>query len=235
VRLDQYLVECHALYSRNKARELIEAGHVRVNGTVVTKPSRKIDHDQVDIAEGPQYVSRAAWKLKGFLPDLPLDVSGMKALDIGASTGGFTQVLLEAGAEEVIALDVGTGQLHPLLREDPRVNVLENRDIRGYNPEEAFALVTSDVSFISLQHLLNDIDRVASCWIILLFKPQFEVGREVKRDRYGVIQDDAAIARARDTFEKAAQAKGWKQIACEEASIAGKEGNREYCYCFHKD
>ena len=235
MRLDQYLVEHCGLYSRNKAQELVKAGHVRVAGSVVVKPSYKVaEGESVEIEQTDLYVSRAAQKLKGFLPLLPFSPEGMEALDIGASTGGFTQVLLEAGATHVDALDVGSQQLHPDLRADARVTSIENTDIRGFEPGRRYELIVSDVSFISLLNILDDVDRLASKWIILLFKPQFEVGREVKRDRNGVLKDSKAVMRAMLRFEDACMVKGWERIAKEESKLLGKEGNVEYCYCFKR-
>ncbi len=245
MRLDQYLVENGFVDSRNKAQTLIKEGSVRVNSKIVKKASLKIDGEEVSIDAEKVYVSRAAMKLKGFLPELPFEAKGMNALDIGASTGGFTEVLLEFGVAHVDAVDVGSEQLHGDLKKHDRVTSIENMDIRKFScavkNEEAslgckkeYELVVSDVSFISLLNILDDVDRLASKWIILLFKPQFEVGREAKRDRNGVIKDDKAIAKAMMTFEDACQLKRWEQIAKSEAIVKGKEGNIEYCYCYKK-
>ncbi len=235
LRLDQYLVEHHGIYSRNKAQELIKAGKVSINGKVLTKPAFKVTKETVEVEETDMYVSRAAWKLKGFLPELPFDVQGMEVVDIGASTGGFTQILLEKGAAHVYAVDVGSEQLHPILRKDSRITSIENTDIRDYDPERTFDLLVSDVSFISLLHILDDVDRLAEKWIILLFKPQFEVGREVKRDKHGVVLDKKAIEKAKIRFEDAASLLKWELIAMAPSKLSGKEGNSEFCYCFRKD
>ncbi len=235
MRLDQYLVDQSYVDSRNKAQMLIKEGSVRVDGKVIKKSSLKIAHEVVSVDDKKVYVSRAAMKLKGFLPELPFKVTGMKALDIGASTGGFTEVLLEFGVDHVDAVDVGSDQLHVNLKEDARVTSIESMDIRKFTCNFTYDVVVSDVSFISLLYILDDVDRLSKEWIILLFKPQFEVGREVKRDRNGVIKDDKAIAKAMMTFEDACQLKGWRCIAKSEAIIKGKEGNSEYCYCYKKD
>lgn len=234
MRLDQYLVEHSFVDSRNKAQTLIKEGSVRVDDKIIKKSSFKIDGESVSVDADRVYVSRAAMKLKGFLPELPFEVTGMNTLDIGASTGGFTEVLLEFGADHVDAVDVGSEQLHVNLRENARVASIENMDIRKFTSKSPYELVVSDVSFISLLNILNDVDRLASKWIILLFKPQFEVGREIKRDRNGVIKDEKAIAKAMLTFEDACQLKGWKSVAKSEAIVKGKEGNIEYCYCYKK-
>lgn len=235
MRLDQYLVGRHALYSRNKAQEMIKAGEVAVDGRIIMKPSFQVDGNDVKVVANDRYVSRAALKLKSFLPSLPFDISGCEALDIGASTGGFTQVLLEEGALHVVAVDVGRDQLHPKLKDDSRVTSVEKTDIRKYEAKKKFDIVVSDVSFISLLHILEEIDRLASRWIIVLFKPQFEVGREVKRDKNGVVNDKKAIERAMLKFEDACRVRRWELTAKEASSLSGKEGNIEYCYCFRKN
>ncbi len=234
MRLDQYLVEKGFVDSRNKAQALIKEGSVRVNSKIIKKSSLKIDGERVGVDTKKVYVSRAAMKLKGFLPELPFEIKGIRILDIGASTGGFTEVLLEFGADHVDAVDVGSNQLHVNLREDSRVTSVENMDIRKFTCKTSYDLVVSDVSFISLLNIIDDVDRLAGEWIILLFKPQFEVGREIKRDRNGVIKDEKAIAKAMLKFEDACLLKGWDFIAKNEANIRGKEGNIEYCYCYKK-
>jgi 23S rRNA (cytidine1920-2'-O)/16S rRNA (cytidine1409-2'-O)-methyltransferase len=234
LRLDNYLVKEGFVESRNKAQELIKSKKVFVNDKIITKSSFKIDTQSVKILSDTLYVSRAALKLKSFLPLLPFTCKGMRALDIGSSTGGFTEVLLEEGVLHVDAVDVGSNQLHVRLKEDSRVSSFEQMDIRKFESQRAYDLLTSDVSFISLSHILDDVERLSKEWIILLFKPQFEVGREVKRDNNGVVKDEKAITKAMMSFEDSCSIKGWKLIAKEEAHIRGKEGNIEYCYCYQK-
>jgi 23S rRNA (cytidine1920-2'-O)/16S rRNA (cytidine1409-2'-O)-methyltransferase len=234
MRLDQYLVEQCGIFSRNKAQELIKAGKVTVGTKVIKKPSFQVADEAVSVEEGDHYVSRAAWKLRGFLSETELDVSGLEALDIGSSTGGFTQVLLENGVSHVYAVDVGSDQLHPTLQSDERVTSIENTDIRDYDPERRFELVVSDVSFISLMHILERVDELAERHIILLFKPQFEVGREAKRDKKGVVTDLKAIDKAMIRFEDAATLQGWSLRLKSPSVLSGKEGNIEYCYYFEK-
>ena len=234
-RLDNYLVETGQCESRNKAQTIIKEGLVSVNTKVVTKSSFKVEEgDEVSIEEYKKYVSRAAFKLLEFLEELSLDVKDRVALDIGSSTGGFTQVLLERGVKEVSAVDVGTEQLHKSLREDSRVYVYESTDIRAFESQKRFDLVVSDVAFISLLYILDDVDRLASDDIVLLFKPQFEVGREVKRDKNGVVLDKKAIANAMTKFEDACALKGWRLVKKSPSKLSGKEGNVEECYYFKK-
>lgn len=233
-RLDQYLVENNLVDSRNKAQQLIKDSKVSVDKKVITKPSFKISDELVELDDEYVYVSRAAYKLKNFLPLLPFDVKGMHALDIGSSTGGFTEVLLLNDAASVTSVDVGSAQLHEKLRSDPRVKSIENQDIRSFENETPYELITCDVSFISLHHILEAIDRLGSKYMILLFKPQFEVGKEIKRDKNGVVMDKKAISAAMLKFEDTCTLLGWKKIMMEASSITGKEGNIEYCYCYEK-
>ena len=235
MRLDSYLVEKEIVDSRNKAQTIIKEGLVSVNTKIIKKSSFRVEEcDVVSVANYKQSVSRAAYKLLEFLEELELDVTGRVSLDIGSSTGGFTQVLLERGVKEVSAVDVGIEQLHKSLREDERVYVYESCDIRKFESEKKFGLVVSDVAFISLLYILDDVDRLAFDEIILLFKPQFEVGREVKRDKNGVVLDKKAIAKAMQKFEDACALKKWHLVQKSPSKLTGKEGNLEYCYYFKK-
>lgn len=235
MRLDSYLVENGFVESRTKAQNLIKEHAVSVDGKIIDKVSFDVVEGMVvNVADTEIYVSRAAIKLKGFLPYTEWNLHGLRALDIGSSTGGFTQILLEEGVASVTCVDVGRDQLHASLRSDTRVRVCENTDIRTFEAENPFDIVTCDVAFISLEHILDAIDRLSSRYIIVLFKPQFEVGREVKRDKNGVVKDDKAIGKAMIRFEDTCTLKGWKLIAKEIAHIAGKEGNQEICYGYVK-
>ncbi|MBN2816064.1 MAG: TlyA family RNA methyltransferase [Campylobacterales bacterium] len=234
-RLDAYLVQNEFCETRNKAQTLIKEGYVLVNDKPILKSAYKVEkQDNIVLKEHKSYVSRAAFKLLEFLKELHLDVTDMKALDIGSSTGGFTQVLLERGVKEVSAVDVGTGQLHNSLREDSRVKVFESCDIRDFATDQTFDIVVSDVAFISLLYILDAVNRLASRDIILLFKPQFEVGREIKRDKNGVVVDKKAIVDAMLRFENACALLGWNLLQKSPSTLTGKEGNLEYCYYFVK-
>ncbi|ARR00736.1 TlyA family RNA methyltransferase [Campylobacter porcelli] len=220
--------------SRNQAAQLIYDGSVLVNSKPINKPSQEISVDDVIEAQTQIYVSRAALKLAGFLDEIKLDLSGKIALDIGSSTGGFVQILLEKGIGQITALDVGTMQLSPNLRDDSRVIVQENTDIREFVSVDKFDIITADVSFISLLHIITHIDRLALSDIILLFKPQFEVGKSAKRTKNGVVKDEKAIDKAMVKFQSECLALGWKLIKKSESKIKGKEGNIELFYYFKK-
>ncbi len=235
MRLDNYLVDLNLVDSRTKAQSIIKNGLVSVNAVVIKKSSFKVtSEDEISIENYKQYVSRSANKLALFLEELKLDVKNRIALDIGSSTGGFTQVLLENGVSEVSAVDVGKEQLHKSIKDDDRVYSYESCDIRKFESQKKFDLVVSDVSFISLLYIIDDVDRLAISDIILLFKPQFEVGREARRDNHGVVLDEKAIANAMERFEKACEAKEWKLNMKSPSKLTGKEGNLEYCYYYEK-
>ena len=235
MRLDTFLVERGLAQSRTKAQDMIKNSLVSVDGKFILKSSYKVqDEEIVNVVEHKSYVSRSAHKLDEFLEEISLDITGYVALDIGSSTGGFTQVLLQRGVKEVSAVDVGHDQLDKSLRDDERVLSYEGCDIRKFESEKYFDIVTSDVAFISLHNILEDIERLASKDIILLFKPQFEVGRETKRDKHGVVLDKKAIDRAMIKFEDRCKLTGWNLIKKSPSKLTGKEGNLEYCYYYKK-
>ncbi|MFM8380412.1 MAG: TlyA family RNA methyltransferase, partial [Actinomycetota bacterium] len=184
LRLDRDLVRRNLADSREDAQELISSGRVLVNGAPADKASRQVDpSDNLLITGEPaRFVSRGGDKLQAALDHFGIDVSGRTALDVGASTGGFTDCLLQNGARHVVALDVGHGQLHPRVRSDERVTVIEGTNIRSYDPTrigEDVDLVVADLSFISLTVVVPVL--IAACKsggdLIVLVKPQFEVGR----------------------------------------------------------
>jgi len=235
MRLDEAVVKRGFTNSRNKAKELIKNAKVRLNGKIVTKPSLNTEEsDDIEILEDKIYVSRAALKLKSYLDKYNINFENKKVLDIGASTGGFTEVSLEKGAKEVVAVDVGRGQLHFKLKNDKRVKSFEGMDFRDFECPEKFDVIISDVSFISLLKLIHRIDEYAKSDIILLFKPQFEVGKEVKRDKKGVVLDKKAVETAKKNFENECK-KLWRLVREEESALKGKEGNTEYIYHFKKE
>ena len=159
-----------------------------------------------------------------------LNLAGVDVLDVGSSTGGFVQILLQRGAKSVTALDVGSSQLSEILRRDPRVIVRENTDIREFISEKKFDLITCDVSFISLNLILKSLASLAKSALIVLFKPQFEVGAEAKRNKKGVLKDEKAVCAARAKFERLCAELGLAVLHTSACKITGKEGNREFFY-----
>lgn len=236
MRLDKYLVDEGYFESRNRANDAIKAGQVMVDGKK-PKASAKIDENSiVEVKDTKFYVSRAARKLENFLLEYPMDLNGKKALDIGSSTGGFAQIVLENGIASLSCVDVGKDQLHISLRKNEKVSLFEETDIREFQNDEGFELITCDVSFISILKIIDDIDRLSQGGtdMIILYKPQFEVGKDVKRDSKGVVQDMDAIARRKEEFEAEAVKLGWIEKYQALSRVAGKEGNQEYLYYFAK-
>lgn len=236
MRLDLYLFEKNLAQSRNKAGEMIKDREVLVDGVVITRAAFKVDENsEVKVEEKLQYVGRAGNKLKGFFQDSQtLDIKGLNCLDIGSSTGGFIQVLLEMGASSVTGIDVGSEQLHSTLREDKRIKLYEQTDIRDFKSETKFEFVSCDVSFIAIEQIIDDIDRLSCDKIVILFKPQFEVGVGVKRTKKGVVKDVVAIKRVKENFVAKCFTYGWHLIDTKDSILKGKEGNEETFYYFSK-
>jgi len=235
MRLDIYLAKNYDIQSRNKAHELIKAHKVRINNKIISKPSYKIEeNDTIELLEEDFYVSRAAYKLKYFLEEIQLNLKDKFALDIGSSTGGFTQILLNEKVKNVTCVDVGSNQLHPSLRDEENITFYENCDIRNFSTKKTFEVVTCDVSFISIHNIINSIDVLSDDIIIILFKPQFEVGINVKRDKKGVVLDKKAINIARDTFLEATSKLHWKLESNSMSKLQGKDGNNEELFYFKK-
>ncbi|WP_107696388.1 TlyA family RNA methyltransferase [Campylobacter concisus] len=236
MRLDNYVASVLNI-SRNKASELIKGGKVLANGEICTKVSSEVGEAKISLLE-EIYVGRGALKLKSFLETVKFDLTGKNALDIGSSTGGFMQILLERCVKSVTGVDVGTDQLDASLRSDERVKIYEKTDVREFakTHKNEFNLITCDVSFISLAEILPAICELASenSLIITLFKPQFEVGVGVKRNKKGVVTDMKAINLAMKRFEVMANGLEFKMIACKECEVKGKEGNAEFFYAFNK-
>jgi 23S rRNA (cytidine1920-2'-O)/16S rRNA (cytidine1409-2'-O)-methyltransferase len=231
-RLDERLLAEGLAESRSRAQALVLAGEVLVDGTVVDKPGTRVRPEQRVGLRPPRhrFVSRGGDKLAGALEDLGVDPAGLVCLDVGASTGGFTDCLLQAGARRVVAVDVGRAQLHERLRADPRVVVVERTNARHLAAEvlpEPVDLVTADVSFISVRLLLPRLAERAprAVWLILV-KPQFEVGRG-QVGKGGVVRDDRLRQEAVDAVRAAAEALGWTLAGAADSRLAGPKGNRE--------
>ncbi|MCF6173246.1 MAG: TlyA family RNA methyltransferase [Campylobacteraceae bacterium] len=235
MRLDNFIFKKRYSKSRNKAQELIKNLQVLIDGKIISKSSFEINEsNNLEILNPKQYVSRAGYKLKSFVKVQDIfSIKGKKCLDIGSSTGGFVQVLLEEDAKEVVAVDVGSGQLHDDLKKFSNLKIFEQTDIRNFQYEEKFDLITCDVSFIGVEQILNDIDRFAKEYIVILFKPQFEVGVNAKRDKKGVVKDSFAIKKAKELFEAKAQ-QNWDFLYSAQSLLKGKEGSIETFYCFRQ-
>lgn len=229
MRLDVYLYTNALAQSRQKAQELIASECVYINGKICTKSSCAIlESDCVEVRnEGTQWVSRAGEKLWGFLSQKTIEIKGKKILDIGSSTGGFSEVLLSLGAREIVCVDVGDNQLHPKLRDHPQIIFFENTDIREFE-SEGFELIVCDVSFISLRLIIQKIFELCQREAVLLFKPQFEVGKNVKRNKKGVILDEREVLRALCEFEELLKNMGFKVCEIQKSILKGKNGNEEF-------
>jgi 23S rRNA (cytidine1920-2'-O)/16S rRNA (cytidine1409-2'-O)-methyltransferase len=233
LRADVLLVERRLFESRAKARAAIEAGLVSANGVIVARPSHLLPDDAVIAAEpAHRWVGRGGLKLDHALTLWPAPVSGAIVLDVGASTGGFTQVCLERGAAKIYAVDVGKGQLHQSLASDPRVINLEGVDARALTRLEIPArptLLVCDASFISLAKVLPAAMALAApdAHMIALVKPQFEVG-PANVGKGGVVRDEAARTASVEAVAGWVQTQGWSVIETAESPVRGGEGAVEY-------
>lgn len=234
-RLDAELVRRGLAVSRSEAALLIDARRVQVNGALADKPARLVAAgDQLHVVgPPPRFVGRGALKLDHALDAFGLDVSGMRVLDAGASTGGFTDVVLQRGAAQVVSVDVGHGQLHERLRADPRVTNLERTNVRHLTVEQIGGpvdAVVGDLSFISLRLVIGPLAAVChpGAPMVLLVKPQFEAGRaEVARGR-GVVTDPVVWERVRGEVAAALGEAGCRVEGWTESPITGADGNHEF-------
>ena len=232
LRADRLLVERGLFDSRAKAQAAIEAGLVDANGARVRKASEEIARD-ADLKASPAhpYVSRGGVKLAAALDAYKIDPKGRVCLDVGASTGGFTQVLIDRGAAQVYAVDVGKAQLHASLRGRSEILSLEQTDIRALSParfDEAPSLIVIDVSFISLKQVLPAVTALAAkeAVLVALIKPQFEAGRD--RVKKGVVRDAAVHQAVCDDIAAFVASLGWRVLGVMPSPIAGGDGNIEF-------
>ena len=240
MRLDVYLTEKGIYQSRTRAERAVKAGCVKVNGRTETRCSSEVsDADDVSCLPDPlKYVSRGALKLEYAIESFGVDVHGKRAVDVGASTGGFTEVLLERGAASVLAIDVGRDQLDETLRADPRVTSLEKTDVRALDAEKTgrFELLTCDCSFISLKDILPACGNLMKNGAegVFLIKPQFEVGPG-KIGKKGIVKDDAARKKAvREVLDLAESIGFLVEKGPEESPVTGGDGNVEYLVLLKK-
>ncbi len=237
-RLDIFLCKNGFTQSRNQSVELIKSGFVCVNGRVINKPSFLVDSrlmdshnlaqiSQIEILKKDIFVSRAGEKLDLFIKAHNVDFSGLSILDIGSAKGGFAQVALKYGAKRVVCVDVGSNQLDYALRQNPKIRFYENCAIADFKSDKTFDFILCDVSFVSLHYILPDIQRLLGDRALLLFKPQFEVGKNVRRNKKGVVVDKNAIIASFESFKSTLQISGFKILCAESCAIKGKEGNEE--------
>ena len=232
-RLDVLLVRRGLCPSREKAQRLIMAGEVFSGGTRLVKASQTLPEETpIEVREPDKFVGRGGLKLEAALTQFGIDPSGWTCLDVGASTGGFTDCLLQRGAAKVYALDVGHGQLAWSIRSDPRVVVMEHCNARHLQPgdlPEKVRLAVADVSFISLTLVLPPVAGLLTDggMMVALIKPQFELSR-AEVGRGGVVRDGAAQLRAVDRIRDFAAARGWTWAGVVESPITGADGNREF-------
>jgi 23S rRNA (cytidine1920-2'-O)/16S rRNA (cytidine1409-2'-O)-methyltransferase len=233
MRLDKLLSLRPDIESRTLAAHLIRSGAVEVSGVVITKPSHDCaENDDLRIVgEMPRFVSRGGLKLQGALDAFGIALDGKICADIGASTGGFTDCMLQNGAARVYAVDVGRAQLHDSLRRDSRVISLENTDVRGLTLPENIGFLAADLSFISLKLVLPHLTHLASEFVLLI-KPQFEAGREImskaKFAKNGVIKDEKIIRQAAEGVIAFAKEQGFGVRGVIPSPIAGGDGNKEF-------
>lgn len=229
-RLDTWLVCNKGLRSRSQSKDFIERGLISVNGKTVKKASYRVKFDDIIVVKhNIVYVSRSARKLLYAIERWNIDVQDKLCLDIGSSTGGFTEVLLRHGAKKVYAVDVGVNQLHESLRHDDRVVVCENTDIRDVKFHDiCFDLIVIDVSFISITHIIPLLSKFGdeSLEVVALIKPQFEVGKKYLKK--GIVQDNQRVQEIKDMIKKHFSGEGFAVQGIEKSSLKGKEGNQEY-------
>jgi 23S rRNA (cytidine1920-2'-O)/16S rRNA (cytidine1409-2'-O)-methyltransferase len=238
LRLDVLLTKRGLAPSRSRAQSLILAGKVRVGGQVETKAGTQVESDaELEVATPDHpYVSRGALKLEAALDQFSISPDGLDCLDVGASTGGFTDLLLQRGARRVIAVDVGRGQLDWKLRSDDRVTVLEGVNARRLDAEQLpfrSALATIDVSFISLTLIVPAVvpHMLPGAWLVCLVKPQFEAGRD-QVGKGGIVRDEQVRRRTIDRTVAAVAGFGFELVGVVPSPIAGQKGNREELAAF---
>ncbi len=234
LRLDQMLVDRHLAESREKAQRYIRAGQVRVNGQVHSKPGKTYAGDvEITLDSGDKYVSRGGDKLDGAMQEWPVELKGRVCIDVGSSTGGFTDCMLQNGARQVYAVDVGTGQLHWKLRNDERVVVMEQTNARELQPRQFDPppeFVSVDVSFISLTKVLPAVTKVVAdrAEMVSLIKPQFEAERhQVKRG--GVVREEAVHVEVVEKVRNfVTRELGWECMGVLPSPLKGPSGNIEF-------
>ncbi|MBX4201984.1 TlyA family RNA methyltransferase [Candidatus Saccharibacteria bacterium] len=233
-RLDQELASRGLVSTRSQAESYIKLGKVKLNGRVITKAGHLASaDDKIELSQAEQYVSRAGLKLASVSQVLGLDFNGKVVLDVGSSTGGFTDYALKHGAKKVIAVDVGSNQLHPNLRTHPNVELHEKTDIRNFKTKESIDIVLVDVSFISLRQVLPAVAKLSQAYtqIVAMLKPQFEAG--TKDINKGIIKNDTIRRQILKDFELWTKQHFIIQSKAD-SQVAGSKGNTERFYLLRK-
>ena len=235
IRLDHLLVEKGLTESRSQAENYIRLGKVIVNGIKQTKPGFFVDEDsKIEILQNSQYVSRAGLKLESVARVLKLNFRDKIVLDVGSSTGGFTDYTLQNGAQKVIAVDVGTNQLHPKLRLNSKIELHEKTDIRNFKTKDSIDIVVIDVSFISLRDILPSVVKLVSknTQIVAMVKPQFEAGKN--NTIRGVVKNNSLRRKIMQDFEKWCKINNLFVVNKRDSEIKGAKGNQERFYILKK-
>lgn len=234
-RLDIALTQRGLTTSRSQAESWVKLGKVTVDGKVITKSGFFVrESADIKLTASEQYVSRAGLKLASVARVLKVDFADQAVLDVGSSTGGFTDYALQHGARKVIAVDVGTDQLHPSLRGNPKIELFEKTDIRGFTPSETPDIVVIDVSFISLRDILPSLLPMVSrdTVVLAMVKPQFEASRR-ELSSSGVVKNDTIRRTILKNFEVWVKT-DWRIVDKADSEVAGSHGNRERFYRLHK-
>ncbi len=236
MRLDQELVQRGLCESRTEAQELIAQGHVLVDGIVSTKQTKQVTSDNdIVLTAQRKFVSRGGEKLEGVLTQvygneelIRANLASKEVLDIGSSTGGFTDCLLSYGVQHVDAVDVGTEQLHTSLRSNPKVSLFENTDIRSFSKDKKYDVLVADLSFIPLIHVFADAVAfgVPGALYFFLIKPQFEVGRG--NTKKGIVKDETLVQELLAKYVTLAEEESLTEVAVFPCVIQGGDGNQEY-------
>ena len=230
-RLDTVLIEFGTIADAREAFTMVTEGRVFINGQKAVSPAQMVDTNvKVEIREGRKYVGRGALKIEAAIQKFGIDVSGKICVDVGAATGGFTEVLLKHGAKKVYAIDTARGKLALKLREDPRVVVMERTDVRDLRElPEAADVAVIDISLLPLEEILPSVKRLikTSTSVVALFKPQYET-RDPKLLRHGIVKDDATRKALLKEFVAWAEASDWSIQELKESPIQGMGGNKEY-------
>lgn len=234
-RLDQYLAQTKQVASRSQAESYVKLGQVKVNNKIVTKPGTMVsESDDVVLSAINQYVSRAGLKLSSVATQLKLDFTDAVVLDVGSSTGGFTDFALKHGAKKSIAVELGSDQLHPSLRGNQQIELHEKTDIRTFITDQKIDIVVADVSFVSLRTILPEVAKLCSqkTQIVAMVKPQFEAA-ESNFTHKGVVKNDKIRREILKDFERWCQQQ-FKIIDKADSEVSGAKGNQERFYLLQK-